>query len=137
MNKALLFPLVFMFILTMFAAVWGQTGFYNTVNGEPGNISVSGGSAEFDMWSVAGIMVLLFAAVAIGTIAGMHFLGSGLSDTSQNIIFTSILFLGLWACLTVISRNYLFDSAITMILWIALTVMYVVGVGTTVTGASG
>ena len=136
MNKAMLFPMVFMFILTMFSVIWGETGYYAPIHGESGNVTIGQGGTDFDMWTATGILVVLIGAVALGTIAGIHFLGSGLSDTSQHMIFASILFLGLWACLTVVSRNYLFESSVTMILWVCLTVMYVVGVGITINGSS-
>lgn len=132
----MLFPLVFMFILTMFSVVWGETGFYAPMHGEEGSIAIGEGRASFDMWTATGILVVLVGAVALGTIAGIHFLGSGFSDTSQHMIFASILFLGLWSCLTVVSRDYLFSANATMILWVALTVMYIIGVGIAINGSA-
>jgi hypothetical protein len=80
-------------------------------------------------------MVILIAAMAIGIIAGFGLFGSGLTEMSQGMIFSGILFLGLWASLSIVSVRYLFDSGILSLFWVSLTVMFVVGVGTHMTNS--
>ena len=151
MNKLLIFPMAFMFLLTIFATVYtgiyysGQTGDYSNqsgteIQGETGTVEIpNAGTKTYNIWQsgTGYAMVILIGAVAIGIIAGIKILGSGLSDPSQSMIFNGILFLGLWACLTVISSQFLFDTSIAIILWISLTMIYVVGLGIHINPSGG
>ena len=62
-------------------------------------------------------------------------IGSGLSDTSQKMLFDSVLFGGIWACLSVASIDFMFVNAYTSILWLVLTMIYIIGVGSHMTQA--
>jgi hypothetical protein len=97
----------------------------------------SGGTHTFNIWNsgLGAAMVILIAAMAIGIIAGFGLFGSGLTEMSQGMIFSGVLFLGLWASLSVVSVRYLFDSGILSLFWVSLTVMFVVGVGTHMTNS--
>ena len=132
-----------MFVLTVFSVVYtgstflGSTDDYSLQNGteiqtDVGRVKIpNAGSQSFDIWdSVAGAsMVIMASAVAVGVLSGIKVLGSGLSDLSQSLIFNAIVFLGIWACLTVIAQDFLFDSLITKLLWVTLTLMYCIGLG--------
>ena len=139
MNKLLLFPLAFMFIITIFSSIslgetyLGSSGNYSstdeiTVGNESGSVDIPGaGEHEFDIWDSLGVIVILNVAIVIGIVAGIHILGSGITNFSQSLIFNAILFLGLWACLSVTSGMYFFTDTIAMLLWIGLTMTYVIG----------
>lgn len=133
MNKLLIFPLAIMFMITIFSAIYGnnlQTSSGNvTVNGSSVDIAIpSGGSQHFNIWSgPTAALTVLMAAMVLGGIAGIHFLGSGLSDFSQRLIFNAIAFLGLWACLTVFISFIVFSSTVFSIFWMILTVIFVIG----------
>lgn len=148
MNKMMIFPLGFMLILTLFSALYssgsyiGSSEDYSNVTGisvDDANRTVqipNAGSKTFNIWTsgLGYAMVILYAAIATGTIAGIKFLGSGLSDLSQSIIFNSILFLGLWAVLSVASSHYMFDSSVTIFIWVGMTTVYIVGMGIHING---
>jgi hypothetical protein len=151
MNKLLIFPMSFMFLLTIFSTVYtgvyysGQSSDYSSqsgteIQGETGTVEIpSGGIETYNIWEsgTGYAMIILIGAITVGIIAGIKILGSGLSDPSQSMIFNGILFLGLWACLTVISSQFLFDSAIAIILWISLTMIYVIGLGMHINPSGG
>jgi hypothetical protein len=152
MNKMMLIPLGFMLILTMFMAIYtgnmdsgtGTTDDYGNSSGidtseGSGYVDIpSGGSHTFNIWSTEGVILILSVAIAVGIIAGIKVIGSGLSVFSQSLIFNGILFGGLWACLTIISSEFLFIGVITEMLWIFLTVTYIIGMGIHLNGnASG
>lgn len=152
LNKLLVFPLAFMFIITIFSLVYvGGTYSSDTNNySEQTGIEVpkeGSGSTNatvkipqakqqtFDISTAQGIMLILTVAVAVGIIAGIKILGSGLSDISQSMIFTGLLFGGLWACLSIVSATFLFDTIITLMLWSIITIMYIIGMGIHLSGS--
>ena len=66
---------------------------------------------------------------AIGALAGVTILGSGLSTISQTIIYKSIFYFGLWGIFSALSIALLLSIPfIGSVFWLALTVFYVVGV---------
>jgi hypothetical protein len=149
-NKLLVFPLAFMFLLTIYSVV--DTGSHGTgysedyknstglkTDSKTGYVDVpNAGSKSFSIWdnNAGASMVIFIAAIAIGVIAGIKILGSGLSGLSQSMIFNSVLFLGLWACLSVIAGVYLFSQEMTGILWVGLTTVYIIGMGIHINGSA-
>lgn len=148
MNRMLLFPLSIMLILSVYGMIYtgltytaDATENYSTIdgvdiNGTPSSVDIpSAGSYSFDIWSNSGFLLILTAAIAIGVVAGVNFLGSGLSDTSQKMLFDSVLFGGIWACLAVAAVDFMFVNAYTSLLWLVLTMIYIIGVGSHMTQA--
>ena len=143
MNKMMLIPLGIMLVLTMFVAIYtgqmttgtGTTEDYSNSSGidtgeGTGYVDIpSGGSHTFNIWSTEGVVAILITAIAVGIIAGIKVLGSGLSDMSQSLIFNGVLFGGLWACLSIVSSTIFFINPITEIFWVFLTISYIVGMG--------
>lgn len=149
MNKLLMFPMGFMFVLSIVAVITTNATFLSDptedyehqtgtiIQGDTGNITVpNAGSHTFNMWLATGAMVILVIAISVGIIAGLNILGSGLSPVSQTMIFNATLYGGLWACLSVVSRDYLFTTTILTLLWISITVIYILGIGSEMTGNS-
>jgi hypothetical protein len=147
-----MFPLALMFMISIFvfletaAPTSGSSEDYSDssgiIIGGESNTTSNGtveipraGSQNFNIWGTAGILVIVTAAVAIGIIAGIKVLGSGLDDLSHSLIFNSILFLGLWACLTIVSRDLMFVNIIMQILWLSMTMVYMLGFATHINGA--
>lgn len=151
MNKFLIFPLSFMFLLTIFTFVYsGQTYLGSSPDVDPaGNITITGSapgtvdipganSQTFDIWQASGFLVILTIGITVSLIAGIHFLGSGLSEFSNKQVFISIIFIGMWGCLTAVSQQFLFNVTIlTTLIWIILTFIFVVGVSIHMTDSSG
>jgi hypothetical protein len=141
MNKLLIFPLAFMFILTLFSAIYSSetyTGYsaeYSPdeiimINNDTGEVNIPSAQPQsFDMWETTGAMVIIVAAIAVGIVAGITVLGSGISERAQSLIYNGILFLGLWSCLTIISSRFFLGSLIPTMFWISLTVIYLIGFG--------
>ena len=137
-----------MLILTMFSAVYAGQQYIGTVDdySDPGNRTVDSDTSgdteipgaeeqDFNIWAAGGALVILVAAMAVGIVSGITIIGTGLSDPSQKILFNAIMFLGLWACLTVIAYQYMFATLVVTFLWLTLTTIYAIGVGIHVTDA--
>lgn len=144
MNKLLIFPLAFMFILTIYGALYFAPTVTETLNYTPeGELIISNQTiyvdapGEYDIFNIRAIhnvsLILLTIAIAASSIVGFKLFGTGLSEYTQRNIFISIFFTGIWASLTIFSAFYLFANEITSILWVTLTVMYGLGVALTVT----
>jgi hypothetical protein len=149
MNKLLLIPLALMVITTMISFADSGATYESvlddrnpetiTIGNETTTINIPNAEEQsFSIWESTGLVALLIIAIAVGTVAGVNILGSGLSDTSQMLLFNSTLFLGAWATLTVFSSNILFGSGETImfIFWIVLTIVYVIGLGLHMTGGT-
>jgi hypothetical protein len=141
MNKLLIFPMGFMFVLTLFSLLYvggtytadsqnysSQQGFQT--DNKTGYVTIPTAKQQtFNISTATGIMLILTIAIAIGIVAGIKVLGSGLSDPSQSMIFNGILFGGLWACLSIVSSQFLFDTMPATMLWMTLTIVYIIGMG--------
>lgn len=149
MNKLILIPVAFMLLLTLFAFTYTGIQFTGissdnsnvsgiTIDGEPTQVEIdNAGSYEFNIWSTAGIILILTAATAVGIVAGLSVLGSGISVLSQKMLFDSVLFGGLWACLSAATVGIVFGNQFVALLWMVLTIMYVIGIGSHMTSSDG
>ena len=131
MNKLIIFPLLFMFMLTVFINLFGAYPSSTTL------AVPHAGSRWFDIGSPSSILLILTLAITIGTISGFTFLGSGFSDFSQKLMFDFAIFIGIWSCLTIIASSYLFSNAIFTTLYLIITFLYVIGIGMMATDGSG
>jgi hypothetical protein len=141
MNKLLVFPLTFMFLLTIFSLLYiggrpyGDSPDYsspdetNITGSEAGSgtVQLPDASSHKITLLAGGVLLLIAIAITVGIISGFHILGSGFSATSQSMIINAILFMGLWAVLAVIASDIIFQGFIAVILWMIITVMYVIG----------
>lgn len=152
MNKLLVLPLV----LLAFSAIMSQVlandntiytynadtatytfdSYNQTIDGTPQSFELEGFSldAAFDLQT--GVIALIVVMIAIGLVAGIQVLGSGLSDISVKIIYTSIFFYTLWALLSVFGLPSI--TVVPIVGWIFyffLTLVYSVGVVGQINGA--
>ncbi len=145
MNKLLMFPIAFMGLFAIYGMIWtGQTyqsstGGYDSPTGyvDPyaGDVNTSYAS-EKDFTST-GLILILSLAIAGGIIAGVKFLGSGLSDTSQQMIFQITLFGTLWAVFSIMAATFLYSNILGVTFWTILTLMYVIGIGSQISNSGG
>ena len=149
----LVIPIAFMFLLTMYAVMYtgetyeGSSGNYTATGeinmsseDEEASVSIpSGGSHSFNIWSLetGGALLIITTAMAVGIVAGVTVLGSGLKEFSQTLIFNGIMFLGTWACLSVVAGPFLFIEDVGIALWFVLTFMFMIGLGMHMTAAGG
>jgi hypothetical protein len=107
-----------------------------TIDGSQTNTTFEIASQDFDMSGSQMAIGILLAALIIGGVAGIHFLGSGLSELSQALIFQSVIYLGLWTVFSVLAWGIigLAMGALGLLLWFVLTLVYVVGFATEIQG---
>jgi len=150
LNYLLVFPLGILLTLTVFSVAFSGQTLLGTMDEEVNfsdldGITINGtdsGSVElpqvpnqkFDVWSLKGALVILAIALVLGAIAAINVIGSGLNDEGTQIIFNAIIYLGLWACLTVMALDLLMTPEIVFLFWIVLTFMYVIGVAMEING---
>lgn len=138
-----------MLILTVVGMLYDPT-FVFTGTGQ-GNDTYSGGvnnttinipNAEpqtftINMTDTTIILAILIAGIGVAVVAGVNILGSGLSDTSQSVLFNSVVFLGLWAVLTVFSANLIFTEDLMKLLYVVITIVFVIGLAMHISGGTG
>lgn len=156
MNKLIALPLTFLFLIAVFSIYTANdtgnyTGGYNEIEDNPGTHETFGiywswpwedtadgqQQTSFVFWTVGGMLLILSAAIALGTVSGVSVLGSGLSDFSQRLIFTGCIYCGIWSILSAASNHVLNVGGNTFygtVLWIALSFMFVIGVSREVNG---
>jgi len=150
-NKLIMIPLTFIIILAIFSFTAGfevsemvytegEDGTYTAnISGVNQTVVLPEKQVKFDAWLATGIMALLAGALVIGGAAGIRALGSGLSDTTQQMIFQAAIYLGLWASFSIMASIYLMDSDLNnmgLMLWIFLTVLYVIGFSQEIAGTA-
>lgn len=149
-NKLLIFPITFMFLVSIFIFLTtaiepigkSDTDFREseviTINGtdvKTGKAEIPSGSSQtFNLFTIGGMLALLLVAVGLGIVASLSFLGSGISAPGQQIIFNSVLFLGMWACLTLVSSQIMFDNIVMSMIYFTVTIMFVIGLGMHMSG---
>lgn len=151
MNKMMIIPLAIMLILTIFAFTYSGTQKVYDVSDEDipvsgGNLSVNNTTTEVevpgiilkevDIWGV-GIIIFLTVAISVGVLLGLGILGSGFSVFSQKLVFSAILFIGLWGVLSVVCEPLIMSEGMGSfgtLSWIGLTFTYVLGFGFMIEG---
>lgn len=140
MNRLLLIPLSIGMMCLIMAVVGGvtYTEDYSLDTKDNGSMSINGSDTSYDLpdtdnnfnlWSADGFVAILIIAIAIGAVAGISFLGSGLSEYSQNIVFVSVTYMGVWAVCSLAMYQYVQDIPLFgAVVWLVLTVMYMFGV---------
>lgn len=78
--------------------------------------------------SLTSALVILTVGIAAGIIAGIRFFGSGLSIYSQNLIFKTVTFFGLWAIISIMASDLIFSIDIFgVLIWLGLTLIFALG----------
>ncbi|OGN87474.1 MAG: hypothetical protein A2Z74_04710 [Chloroflexi bacterium RBG_13_46_9] len=138
MNKLLTLPLFFLLILSMYSIAQTATSLTGESPELPDDVTVDipeADTQEFNIWEGSYSIAIILAAIAVGVLAGIRIFDTGLSDQAQVLLFNSILFMTLWACLSAVAYEYMFQNSYTTMLWILLTTIYVVGLGMHMTNA--
>lgn len=88
----------------------------------------------FSIIGIDGLLALIIGMLTLGTVLGIHFLGSGLSDSTINIIYKSVLFYAIWGIFSVfaLGTGNIGILSIPMqmgtIMYIFLTLIYSIGI---------
>lgn len=150
MNRPLLFPLSILICLTIVGYVSNGNligdGFTTDtsgtidINGTSGSYSSPyGGIFTFDFFTGDGLLVTIIILVSAVILLGIGLFGSGLSVFSQNLVLQSVVYLGLWGALTIMSKDFILvgTGIIGIILYFILTIIYGIGFIMQVTSSSG
>ncbi len=151
MNKFLMFPYAIIIMIAIITIAMSNdygAGMFtgNHTVETSGNITIDenvttvnlpeSGEMNIQFTELEGALVILTIAIAIAIVAGIHVLGSGLSDTSQRLIFYSAIYLGIWAVFSILASPLLFAIAsFGILIWIILTLMVVIGFAGEVSGS--
>ena len=143
MNNLIVYPLLLIFIIAGF----NQLYYYSEVNlsheGTLTDIASGGnqtaneaeteirqemGDAVFDINMTSGLIALIIGLVAVGVVAGVQFLGSGLDTYSVKLIHKSTTYFGLWGIFSALSFT-VFSSIpfFGLFIWLGLTLVYTLG----------
>ena len=147
MNKFILFPLAIVVMVTLM--VMANTGFEppSTTTDDFGGgdsdfqttpedtITVSFpliGSFEMSIFALLGFNAIVLGAVAL---LGIRGLGSGLSDTTQTIVMTALIYGTLFTGFAGVTYGILDDWGIMgTLIFVTLTLVYMIGIVTEVQG---
>ena len=152
MNKLLMFPLAILILCALFQITMGEAPEYefsllqndidveipNGIGGEWDITIIDKDWVSFtvDLYSPEALLTLLVAAIAIGILAGVRVVSSGLSESSGGLVLNAIIFMGLWGVLSIVSTPMFFDESfnlpdsavnVGLMLWMVLTICYSIG----------
>lgn len=150
MNSLIVYPLLILFIVSGFSQLYYYSntdlayngtlsdiasGGNQTLTGEEQEISQEIGDIVFNINMITGIVALIIGLVALGVIAGIRILGSGLSEYSVKLIHKSATYYGLWGIFSALSFTA-FSGIPTfgLFLWLGLTLIYSLGFFQTLDG---
>lgn len=159
MKGLVLFPLTVMFLIAVFGMIGISSGIgggigvgvgnmtYNgsilangsaVINGSQTTVNTGKESVAFSIDPVGGFIIMITIVLGVGIAAGIRAVGSGLADTTIELITKATFFLGLWGVLSgfgysVLSSLPLFGAYI----YLMLTLSYVVGFVMMLKGGGG
>lgn len=108
------------------------------INGEWVNLTEqpdAPATPSFDLSSPLGLIAIFSVAIVAACFVGFTFLGSGLSEFSQNATMVSIVYLSLWAVLSAAMLTLIGEIPVFgTLIWLILTMMYMIGTVSDVIG---
>ncbi len=158
MNQLIVYPLLLLVVLGAFCQIFYATSVNpeldytysdtlegqavdgnHTLNEEESEYTQQAQEAVFDINMTTGVIALIIGLVAVGVIAGIRVLGTGLSEHSVKLIYNSTTYYGLWGVFSALAFPAF--SAITFLglglfLWLGLTLVYSLGFFQTLNGGS-
>lgn len=114
--------------------VWHFSGGFLTQEWVSGTSETGQSIPSVDIIGVDGLLALLIGFIAIGTALGITIFGSGLSNSSQNVIYKSVFFYALWGIFSALGCGVSGDVGLLSIpifgtlIYIIISLCYVVGV---------
>lgn len=100
-----------------------------SIDGTPQTMDIEGYdvTAGFDLQT--GVIAVVIVVMAIGVVAGISVLGSGLSDVSVTVIYKSVFFYTLWLLLSVFGlQGITIIPVFGWVFYFFLTLVYSLGV---------
>lgn len=125
--------ILLMLICTILSIVSGNNfigysagdSYSSVINGTSSDYTIS--SEGFNIDAYTGAIGWFVVIIGIGVGAGIAVLGSGLSETSVNLLYKAIFYGALWGILSVFPITLMFDIYLFgPIIYITLTIVYVI-----------
>lgn len=83
----------------------------------------------FSLDPLIGLITVIIALIALGTIIGIKVVASGLSDPSVRIIMLATTYIGIWTVLSLNSANLINRIEIFgPLIYVGITILYAIGV---------
>lgn len=150
MNKLILLPLSIIIMLSILSVTYipgtplhGQLGegpepnsSHITISLGPGNPADTVKTFTFDNIIMA--FAILTIAITGSALIGVSFLGSSLgTETTQHLIFNSILYLGIWAVFSILAYPLILEMWVFGgMIWLIITIIYVIGFANEISGSA-
>lgn len=97
-------------------------------NGTSTSIQVGNAEMAFDLNTTGYFIALIIGVGILAGVLGINFLGSGLSERAQRIIFNSIICYGFWGIFSALILTLLMAIPVFgLILWVVMTMVYTFG----------
>ena len=155
MNKLLFYPFLLMFVLAAFNQVMTLSSTASSIdlsynssqtidasgnvieNGTSTQIATDSAVAIFDINMTVGLIALIIGLVAVGVVAGIRFLGSGLNEFANKLIYNAAVYYGLWGIFSVLAFTFINSIPIIgLFLWLGITIIYSFGFFETMHGSA-
>jgi len=99
-----------------------------TLNEEESQLRQEAADAAFNINMTAGFIALIIGLVAVGVVAGIKVLGSGLDTYSVQLIHKSTVYFGLWGVFSALAvTGFLSVPLFGAFFWFGLTLAYSLG----------
>ncbi len=99
-----------------------------TLNEEESQLRQEAADAAFTVNMTAGFIALIIGLVAVGVVAGIHVLGSGLDTYSVQLIHKATVYYGLWGVFSALALTGLITIPFFgAFFWLGITLVYSLG----------
>jgi hypothetical protein len=99
-----------------------------TLNSEESQLKQEAADAAFNVNMTAGFIALIIGLVAVGVVAGIRVLGSGLSEYSVQLIHKATTYYGLWGVFSALGfTGFNTIPYFGLFLWFGMTLIYSLG----------
>lgn len=143
MNKLVFYPLIMLVFVAGFFQLYtfsnldlshndsriiDSYGSTITENGTSSSVETESVTAVFNINMVSGVIALIIGLVAIGVVAGIRVLGSGLSEHSVKLIYNSSVYYGMWGIFSALAFPVFTEIPLMgLFFWLGLTLVYTLG----------
>lgn len=123
--------------IVVYEMFWDQYGLEPLEFEDYGQAEPSITGVDLDVLDSFGLLALIVGVMAVGVIAGLRVLGTGVSDVSVATIIFGTAYLAVWAVFSVLSLGLLdlANNMIVSLIYFTLSIMYAVGVVQQINGA--
>lgn len=117
---------------------WWAMGQYYTIFNNSSGANTAFFLQGFSIYSSLGILAIVILIIGVALVVGLHFLGSGESETGVMTIIKGGSYLGLWGCFSVVAGGLIGSIPILgALFWLFLTLVYTLGVVSSIGHSEG